>query len=127
MSDYNDYRYNLRIIPRKIIPGRNGMRKIGVVLVFLFLLYGCAEIFQFGKTDDSRPMKCIGFLDMAKKGMTQKEVEKVIGLPQKREFDMTLRGVRYDEVWVYDTDPPTVLYFKGNILQHKEYQQKGIL
>ena len=55
--------------------------------------------------------------------MTQKEIEKTIGLPQRREFDMTLRGVKYDEVWVYNTSPPTILYFKGSTLARKEYQQ----
>ena len=99
------------------------MRKVAAILVFLFLFYGCAEICQFGKTDGTRSMKCIGFLDQAKPGMTQKEIEKTIGLPQRREFDMTLRGVKYDEVWVYNTSPPTVLYFKGSTLARKEYQQ----
>ena len=99
------------------------MRKVAAVLVFLFLFYGCAETWQFGKTDDSNSIKRIGFLKQAKPGMTQKEIGNTIGLPEKREFDMTLRGVKYDEVWVYNTSPPTVLYFKGSTLGRKEYQQ----
>ena len=58
----------------------------------------------------------------ARPGMTQAEVEEAIGLPQRRSINVSYKGKAYDEVWLYGTMPPTVLYFKNGVLEEKDYQ-----
>jgi hypothetical protein len=87
----------------------------------LFLLCGCAQTCEFGRGGDKSGFKCYGSFDQAKLGMTQKEVEQKIGVPQKRKFGISYRGKPYDEAWVYESSPPTVLYFNNGILERKEY------
>ena len=87
------------------------------------VLAGCAQFCEFGKTSDSEGLKCIRVFSQAEIGMTQKQVTRHIGTPQQRRFDVRYQDKIYEEVWVYLTVPPTVLYFKGGVLEHKEYQQ----
>ncbi|HAJ56677.1 MAG TPA: hypothetical protein DCL35_02780 [Candidatus Omnitrophica bacterium] len=98
--------------------------KIGPsVLFFIFVLCGCAHICEFGESDTSSGLKCHRVVAKAEIGMTRAEAEKKLGSPQRRQIDVSYRGKTYDEVWVYETVPPTVLYFKNGILEEKEYQQ----
>jgi hypothetical protein len=78
---------------------------------------------EFGKTDKDSGLECHRVFAKAEIGMTQTEVEKKLGSPQKRQIDVPYRDKTYDEVWVYETMPPTVLYFKNGVLAEKEYQQ----
>ncbi len=99
------------------------MKRSVIALVSVFMLCGCAKICEFGKGDASSGIKCFGFFSQAKVGMTQNEVKDAIGSPQRKDIDAEYRGKKYDEVWVYDTTPPTILYFNKGVLEHKEYQQ----
>ena len=99
------------------------MKRALLMAACLVMFCGCAKICQFGKGDNSSGVNCFGFFAQAEIGMSQKEVRGLIGSPQKKNIDVEYRGKRYDEVWVYDTMPPTVLYFKNGVLEHKEYQQ----
>jgi len=99
------------------------MNKLVILCLLSFALCGCAKICEFGKAGDSSGLKCYKFLAQAEIGMSAKEVEENIGLPQKRQLGISYRGKAYDEAWVYNTNPPTVLYFKNGIMEHKEYQQ----
>ena len=101
------------------------MKKLfAVVFIFcaLCILFGCAAMCEFGKNDGSSGMKCRGSLAQATVGETSGEVEKAIGAPQSRSVNVSYRGKTYDEVWVYNGTPPTVLYFKHGVLEDKEYQ-----
>ena len=99
------------------------MKISAMALALVFMLCGCAQICEFGKAGDSSGLKCYGFFSQSKVGQTQKEVKERIGSPQRKNMDVEYRGKKYDEVWIYDTAPPTILYFKNGILEHKEYQQ----
>lgn len=99
------------------------MKKFIILCVLSFVFSGCAQVCEFGKAGDSSGFKCYKLLARAEVGMSAKEVEKSIGTPQKRQIGISYRGKAYDEAWVYNTDPPTVLYFKNGVLEHKEYQQ----
>lgn len=87
------------------------------------MFYGCAEICEFGR-GGGPGMKCYGNLSQAQIGMTQKQIEQKISVPQQRRTDVTYRGKVYDEAWIYNTDPPTILYFKNGVLEHKDYQSR---
>ena len=100
------------------------MKRLVVIFSLCFLFCGCSAMCEFGKTDTSSGVECHRVFAKAEVGMSQKEVEAQIGSPQMRNVDVPYRGKTYDEVWVYDTTPPTVLYFKGGILQEKEYEEK---
>ncbi len=89
----------------------------------LFLICGCAQMCEFGESNTGSGLSCHRVFAKAEIGMTQKEVEAKLGTPQGRQMDVSYRGTTYDEVWVYETVPPTVLYFKGGVLKEKEYQQ----
>jgi len=99
------------------------MNKFVILCLLSFVFLGCAKICQFGKEGASSGIKCFKLSAKAEVGMTAKEVEKSIGTPQKRQIGVSYRDKVYDEVWVYNTAPPTVLYFKNGVLEHKEYQQ----
>ncbi|HQP91102.1 MAG TPA: hypothetical protein PLU24_00305 [Candidatus Omnitrophota bacterium] len=100
------------------------MRIISVI--FLMLIFtGCSSICQFGTGASDSPTKCHSIFDRAEVGMTLKEVEDKLGVPSKRQLDVTYRNTRYGEVWVYESDPPTVLYFKNGVLDKVEYQESG--
>ncbi len=58
----------------------------------------------------------------ARPGMTQAEVVEAIGSPQGRSLNVSYKGKTYDEVWLYETMPATVLYFKDGVLEEKDYQ-----
>jgi len=94
----------------------------GFLLVCL-VSAGCAQLCEFGKGDNSSGLKCYRVFNKAEVGMTAKEVQDRIGTPQSRSIDVSYNGKTYDEVWIYGTTPPTVLYFKNGIVAHKEYQQ----
>lgn len=97
------------------------MKRFLLTVVILSVFCGCAEMCLFGRSDTASGVKCHGFFNQAKIGMTQKEVKDSIGTPQQKNIDVTLRGKKYDETWIYDTMPPTVLYFNNGVLQQKEY------
>ena len=97
-----------------------GLKPCVLVLTLIFLC-GCAQTYEFGTTDDSSGVKTIPFFSQSRVGMTKKEVQEKIGLPQSRSTDVTYRGKVYQEVWVYNTSPQTILYFKNGVLEHKEY------
>lgn len=100
------------------------MRRYLFSLFLCLLFYGCAWNYEFGRSSDpSAGTKYIGTFERAKPGMTKKEVEQQFGVPRTRNYDVQYMGKGYDEMWVYDTQPPTVLYFKGSVLVYKEYQQ----
>ncbi len=95
-----------------------------LVLAFgVFSVCGCAQMCEFGKVGDAPGLECHRVFAKADIGMMKEEVEKSLGAPQKRQVDVSYRGNTYEEVWVYKTEPPTVLYFKNGILAEKEYQQ----
>ncbi len=98
------------------------MKHCFLVLSFMFLFCGCAQVCEFGETEDSSGLKCFGLSARAEKGMTSEEVEKRIGVPARRMAPADYQGKTYDEAWIYDTSPTTILYFKGNILKEKDYQ-----
>ena len=98
-------------------------RRMCVIVCLMLALCGCAQLCEFGSASDSSGMKCYRVFSKAEVGMTQKQVQEHIGSPQKRQVEVSYRGKVYDEVWIYDTTPPTVLYFKNGVLEHKEYQQ----
>jgi hypothetical protein len=68
-------------------------------------------------------MDCLKFISDVEVGMTEKEVRERVGVPQNRRLGVAFRGKTYDEVWIYDTSVPTVMYFKNGVLEHKEYEQ----
>lgn len=84
---------------------------------------GCAQLCEFGTGERGSGLSCRRVFAKAEIGMTQKQVEEKLGSPQGRQIDVSYRGTTYDEVWVYETMPPTILYFKGGVLKEKEYQQ----
>jgi len=55
-------------------------------------------------------------------GMLQPEVRDKIGAPHRRSLNVSYKGKTYDEVWIYSSDPATVLYFKHGVLEAKDYQ-----
>ena len=99
------------------------MRCSVVVLSLFAVLCGCAQLCEFGSGGDDLGLKCVRVFSKAEVGMTQKEVQDLIGPPQRRQTDVSYEGKTYDEVWIYETTPPTILYFKWGTLEHKEYQQ----
>ena len=99
------------------------MRKLIAMGFLIFVFLGCAKICKFGTTGDSSGINCFALLAQAKVGMSQKEVVETIGTPQNKRIDIPYRGKTYDEAWIYNTDPATVLYFKNGVLEHKDYQQ----
>ena len=99
------------------------MIKYVLFTVSVVVLCGCSQICQFGRSDSGSGFKCHSIFAEAKPGMTQKEVSNAIGSPSRRQLDVLYRNTTYGEVWVYDSDPPTVLYFKNGILDKVEYQQ----
>lgn len=104
-------------------PGGYFMKRVLSSVFLLAMLCGCAQMCEFGQGSDSSGLKCQRMYAKAEVGMTKKEVEERLGTPQTRNVDVTYRGKTYDEVWVYHTSPPTVLYFKNGVLEQKEYQQ----
>jgi len=98
-------------------------RYLGTVFL-LSVLCGCAQMCEFGQDGAAPGLKCYRVFSKAEIGMTSKEVEQRIGSPQTRRIDVSYRGQTYDEVWVYETTPHTILYFKNGVLKHKEYEQK---
>ncbi|MFH0877412.1 MAG: hypothetical protein V1863_04225 [Candidatus Omnitrophota bacterium] len=99
------------------------MKKIAVFMAALIMLCGCAQLCEFGSGGDDPGLKCVRVFSKAEVGMTQKEVQDLIGPPQRRKTDVSYEGKTYDEVWIYETTPATILYFKWGTLEHKEYQQ----
>ena len=100
---------------------------IGIAsLALLLALCGCAKICEFGQDEGSSGLKCFSVISRIELGMSAKEVEAKIGAPQNKKFDVPYRGKTYDEVWVYNTATPTILYFKNGTLKHKEYQQQEL-
>lgn len=97
--------------------------KIFILLFAVLLMAGCGKMCEFGKGAESSGIKCAGFFAQADEGMTMKQIEERLGVPQKKSLDVESFGKKYEEVWVYETQPPTVLYFKNGILEKKEYQQ----
>lgn len=92
-------------------------------LLFIIFFCGCAQVCEFGTTEGSSGFKCFGLSARAEKGMTAEEVTKRIGPPARRMAPADYQGKTYDEAWIYDTSPPTILYFKGGILKEKDYKQ----
>lgn len=99
------------------------MKRTSLFVFCIFFVCGCAQMCEFGKSDTSSGFSCKRVFAKAEIGMTQKEVEAKLGTPQGRQMDVSYRDTTYDEVWVYETVPPTVLYFKGGVLKEKEYQE----
>jgi hypothetical protein len=100
------------------------MRAVTIVLGVWMALSGCANTCEFGQSGNNTVggMKCYGLLDEAEIGMTMAQVQKEIGNPDTRRFDMSYMGKSYDEAWIYAlSSPPTVLYFKNGVLQKKDY------
>ncbi|MFH1691403.1 MAG: hypothetical protein ABIC68_02350 [Candidatus Omnitrophota bacterium] len=98
------------------------MKRSFLFFFFLLSFCGCAQVCEFGSTDDSSGLKCFGLAARATRGMTLEEVEKRIGVPARRMSPADYHGTTYDEAWIYDTSPATILYFKGGILKEKDYQ-----
>lgn len=103
--------------------GGEYMKRRFLFLLFLLFFSGCADICEFGTGENSSGFKCFGLAARAKPGMTRAEVGKRIGLPARRMAPADYQGKTYNEAWIYDTSPPTILYFKGDILREKDYQQ----
>lgn len=99
------------------------MKHYFMFLIFLLFFSGCAQVCEFGSTEGSSGLQCFGLAARAKAGMTREEVTKRIGVPARRMMPADYQGKTYDEAWIYDTSPTTILYFKGNILKEKDYQQ----
>lgn len=101
------------------------MKAALLMLGFALAVLGCANICEFGSAGTGKNVRCYGLMDSAEKGMTQKEVEKKIGLPDRRIFGISYMGKKYDEAWVYSNMPTanTVLYFQNGILKEKDYEQ----
>jgi hypothetical protein len=101
------------------------MRRFAGVSLALAALWvcGCAKICEFGEGSSGSGLKCLQVTSRVSAGMTSAEVEDRIGPPQSKKFDMPYRGKTYEEVWVYETSTPTVLYFNNGVLEHKEYEQ----
>lgn len=99
------------------------MRTFVWLILVSTMICGCAQLCEFGSATDAAGLKCHRVFSKAEVGMTKSEVEKRLGSPQNRNIDVVYRDKTYDEVWVYNTAPPTILYFKGDALEHKEYQQ----
>jgi hypothetical protein len=99
------------------------MNTLLVSLVCLMLCGGCAETCMFGRSDGSSGISCRRTDTKVDVGMTAKEVEAKVGPPNRRNVDVSYRGKTYDEVWIYETSPDMLLYFKNGILEAKDYQQ----
>ena len=99
------------------------MRNFVCLIIVLGMLCGCAKVCEFGQGTDESGVRCVRLFSRAVVGMTQAQVEKQIGSPQSKRLDIAYRDETYDEAWIYDTQPATILYFKGGVLEHKEYQQ----
>lgn len=99
------------------------MRAVAMLLGGWIMLAGCANVCEFGRSsDENSKMKCYGLMEQAEIGMTQAEVQKEVGYPDKRRFDISYMGKNYDEAWVYAlSSPPTILYFNNGVLQKKDY------
>ncbi|MGE5279617.1 MAG: hypothetical protein ACM3L6_02590 [Deltaproteobacteria bacterium] len=93
----------------------------GIVLLSAVFMAGCAEMCTFGRSSQGAGLTCERVFSKAERGMTLQQVQKELGDPQSRSEDVSYLGTVYDEVWVYGTTPPTVLYFKNGILKDKEY------
>ncbi|QAT16411.1 expressed secreted protein of unknown function [Candidatus Velamenicoccus archaeovorus] len=99
------------------------MRSILMMLGVMFMSAGCANICEFGRSsDETKRVNCYGLMEQAKVGMMQAEVQKKIGYPDIRRYDISYMGKMYDEAWIYKLNsPPTILYFKNGVLQKKDY------
>ncbi len=99
------------------------MRKIIISLAAILSFAGCAEVCSFGRGDAASGVECRRTDAKVEAGMTAKQVEDKIGPPQRRNIDVAYRGKTYDEVWIYETSPTMLLYFKHGVLEAKDYQQ----
>ncbi len=94
-----------------------------IFLLSVIVFAGCSQICQFGTGGFGSGFKCHSIFAKAKAGMTQKEAEEKLGTPSRRQTDVNYRNKVYNDVWIYDSDPPTVLYFKNGILEQVEYEE----
>ena len=94
-----------------------------IITLVLFISIGCARTIQFGEGESESSMQLYSLFSNVRPGMTASEVQKRIGLPSIRNHDAEYQGMFYDEQWIYrTTSPATVLYFKNEVLEVKDYQ-----
>jgi len=99
-------------------------KKLFIIIALLFSVnIGCARTIQFGEGESESGLQLYSLFSNIMPGMTESEVKERIGSPSVRNHDVEYQGMFYDEQWIYRTTSPiTVLYFKNEILEVKDYQ-----